>query len=548
MRHTAAVPSIDLKMDKPDKKSPDALTPLQRLAISEQRHRLLAENARDVVWSMSPMGEITYVSSAIEKLRGLTPEEAMAQRIDEILTPDSQAEVADYFARLHKAAASGGELPSYRGDLQYFRKDCSTFWTEVFAFPLADDQGQLIEIVGVTRDIDARKQHQDGLEQARLAAEAANQAKTKFLAHISHEIRTPLTALLSWIDHAASQAFSDDQRELLHKSQDAGQLLLGIINDLLDLSRLEQSTLKLRHEAFDLKDVLSQVQDLTKPVINGKAITYKSSIQAGVPDQLMGDPTRLTQALLNLTSNAGKFTESGQIEVAVELATATPLAKSKQVHLRFTVKDTGPGIDPEWHSHLFSDLIQVSMPKHRPAAGHGLGLAITKRLANLMGGSVDLQSQLGEGSTFWFTAFVDLNKTTPHHFEDSQHTPSHTLKGKRVLLVEDYASLRLAMVRTLVALGIHVDEASNGQEALRLVNQNPYDLVLMDLSMPVMDGRTCTVHIRQHRELAQLPIIALTAAGFEDQRDELIALGISDCLLKPFALNALIQTMTRHLR
>lgn len=264
----------------------------QRLAVSEQRHLILAENARDVVWSMSPSGEITDISSAIEKLRDITHKEAMAQTLDPILTPPSQTLIIDYYKRLHQAAISGQPLPTYRGDLEYYRKDGTTFWTDVLVCPITDDRGQLVEVLGVTRDIHEREQYEDSLKDARAIAELANQAKSKFLAHVSHEMRTPLSSLLSWLHLAGEQKTDQDQAELIGKAQQAGQLLLGIINDLLDLSRLKQSTLTIDRKSLSLQSVLTQVEDLTLPLCQRQSSTYQSVVAHNVPDVLVYGSSR----------------------------------------------------------------------------------------------------------------------------------------------------------------------------------------------------------------------------------------------------------------
>ena len=523
------------------------LSAAQLLAISEQRHRLLAENARDVVWSMSPAGVVTYISSAIEKLRGLTPDEAMAQTLDQILTPPSQAEVIDYYARLHAGAAAGEPLPSYRGELEYYRKDGSTFWTEVFAFPLVDDQGQLVEVIGVTRDIHERKQYEDSLKEARAQAEQASQAKSRFVAHISHEMRTPLSALLSWVQLAAQVSSSTEQRDLLQKSQSAGQLLLGIINDLLDLSRMEQSALRLQRKPLHLDEVLAQVRDLTLPLCANKPVVYQSIVDPQVPRHLVGDPVRLTQALLNLTSNAAQATATGQITVAVTLEPSGTEHQTPDVCLRFAVSDTGRGVSSQHNEHLFEGLVQVPDQNAPMAAntGAGLGLAITRRLAELMDGGVGFKSEPGKGSTFWFTCCLAPVIESTQADADNKADPE-VLRGKRVLLVEDYVSLRQAMARTLSGLGVEVHEAENGLQALGKIRQTPFDLVLMDISMPVMDGKTCTQKIRTEFG-AKVPVIGLTAAGFEEDREDLMALGMNEYLLKPFLLEELVAAMARHL-
>lgn len=536
-------------MTKPPQPKSNTLSAEQRLAISEQRHRLLAENARDVVWSMSPTAEVTYVSATIEKLRGFTPEEVVSQTLDQILTPPSLAKALDYYSRLHAAVAAGEPLPSYRGDLQHYRKDGSTFWTEVFAFPLVDENGQLVEVIGVTRDIHERKQYEDNLKEARSIAEQASQAQTRFVAHISHEIRTPLSALLSWVQLAAQTPNSLEQHDLLAKSQSAGQLLLGIINDLLNLSRMDQSALQLQTKTFDLGDLLAQLRDLTLPLCTDKPIHYQSEVDPDVPAVLVGDPLRLAQALLNLTSNAARTTEAGYITVTVSLAPVDAQNPDNCVGLRFAVSDSGSGIDAEQGKHLFDGLLQVPQQgAHKPSntgSDTGLGLAITRRLAELMGGTVGFESQPGKGSTLWFTCRLQLEQHSGQAVADIKPNPA-LLQGKRVLLVEDYASLRQAMARTLAGLGMQVHEAGDGQEALNKITSHHYDLVLMDISMPVMDGKACTQQLRAEFG-DRLPVIGLSAAGFEEDREELLALGMNDYLLKPFLLNELVAAIAKQL-
>ncbi len=510
------------------------------LRVSEQRLRLLADNAKDVVWSMSPTGDITYVSPAIEKLRGITPEVAMRQTLDEILTPDSQVKVIGYFQAVHAAAASQQALPTFRDDLEYYRADGSTFWTEVFAFPLADAGGNLLEILGVTRDISERKEVEASLQRARDVAERANSAKSRFLAHISHEIRTPMTTLLSWLNVARAQS-ADGQRELLDKAQDAGQLLLGIINDLLDMSRMEHGSLQIDEEAFALDKVLAQVIDLIRPVCEQKNLQLQTTIDAGVPPLIVGDPLRMTQALLNLASNAVKFTDHGRVHIDIRLLSSD----SHSALLKLTVTDSGPGIAPEWQERIFDDLFRVP-DTAQGSSGTGLGLAICKRLASLMGGSVGVDSTPGKGSTFWFTARVGI--ADPHGDgvpAKPVPKPAH-VKALRVLLVEDDAPLRDAINYLLKSAGIAVDLAQNGVEALVMLKNGRYDLVLMDLSMPLMGGEECTRRIRGELGMRALPVVGLTAAGFIEDRQRCLDAGMNDYLTKPFDIDDLLAMIAKH--
>lgn len=537
---------------QPDPVPPNAadshLTPEERLAVSEQRLRLLADNAKDVVWSMSPAGEITYVSQAVEKLRGITPEVAMRQSLPEILTPSSQVEVVGYFQTLLGNAAKGEALPNFRGDLEYYRHDGSTFWTEVFAFPVTSASGELVEILGVTRDISERKQHEDSLMRAREIAEQANATKSRFLAHVSHEIRTPMTTLMSWLQLSINQASDEGQRETLTKAQDAGRLLLGIINDLLDLSRMEHGNFQLVSRTFSVSDVVTQVRELIDPDLRKKSLQCTVSIDTDVPATLTGDSLRLMQALLNLASNAVKFTERGSIRLEVR---RLPDEGGMPV-MRFAVIDTGIGIDPAWQEKIFQDLVQVPDAQQTPtspgqARGTGLGLAICKRLAQLMGGKVGVESTPGVGSSFWFTACFGTSDAVNTPVAASQTTATQALAGKRVLVVEDDASIRQAVVKLLESINVVVDQAENGAVALERLREGNYQLVLMDMLMPVMGGEECARLIRRHLRMTELPVIGLTAAGFIEDRDRCIAAGMNDYLTKPFEFDELVGVMEKYL-
>ncbi len=520
------------------------------LRVSEQRLRLLAENARDVVWSMSPGGEITYVSQAVEKLRGITPEAAMKEPLDKILTPSSQGKVLDYFQAVHVAAAGKSELPTFRGDLEYYRADGSTFWTEVFAFPLADSDGNLVEILGVTRDISDRKEYEASLQRARDLAERANSAKSRFLAHISHEIRTPMTTMLSWLSVARSDADAE-QRVLLDKAQDAGKLLLGIINDLLDMSRIEHGSLQISEHSLSLDGILAQVVDLIRPACEQKNLQLKTHIDPAIPAALIGDPLRITQALLNLASNAVKFTDHGSVHIEIRTEQLT----STFCLLRFVVTDSGTGIAPEWQGRLFEDLFQVP-DTTSGRSGTGLGLAICKRLAALMGGTVGVESVPGKGSMFWFTARVGLADTSAAAPSEARqismqdndpHTGAGLMPGSRVLLVEDDTPLRDAIAYLLKSVNLEVMEAGNGVEALVMLKNVSFDLVLMDLSMPLMGGEECTRRIRDELRLTNMPVVGLTAAGFVEDRQRCIDAGMNDYLTKPFDIDDLLAVIKRQI-
>lgn len=515
------------------------------LRVSEQRLRLLADSARDVVWTMSPLGVLTYVSPAVEVLRGITPAQAKLQSIDETLTPESRDVVLQYFAEVGGAVQQGKAPPQFRGELEYWRHDGSSFWTEVLAFPVMSASGALVEILGVTRDISQRRQYEDSLREARQMAEKSNAAKTEFLAHISHEIRTPMSAILASTELVLNTPLTAQQRTLLQKSKSAGRLLLGIINDILDLSKLEHGKLVLQNAPLNVNNVLQQVGDLVSDSCARKGLHYSAVIAPGVLMRRLGDAQRLTQALLNLVSNAVKFTDHGHVRVTVSGLEGDDSGE----HLRFEVQDSGAGLSPELQAKVFEGFVQGDNEQTRFHGGTGLGLSICKSLAQLMNGDVGVVSQEGVGSTFWFTVQLPL---APEELRMPSEDVSvgempRLAQALHVLLVEDNASMRDVLQQLLELAGARVDTAENGKVAIQRVNATRYDLVLMDMQMPVLGGLEATQIIRQDPAHQDLPIVALTAGGFNEDRDRFFAAGVNDYLMKPFEYKDLIAALERNL-
>jgi PAS domain S-box-containing protein len=512
-----------------------------QLRVSEERLRVLTDSALDVVWTMSPLGELTYVSPAIEQLRGYTPEEAMKHTIDQTLTPDSQVVSLQYFVDVATAMQQGLPPPEFRSELEYWRKDGTRFWTEVLAFPLLGTDGSLVEILGVSRDISQRRLYEDSLRQARQRAEQANAAKTEFLAHVSHEIRTPMGAILALTDLALNTPLDDHQRDLLSKSKTAGRLLLGIINDILDLSKLEHGQLVLAQLPFDLRDVLQQVSDLVCDACVSKGLLYEVEIAPEVITHRLGDAQRLAQVLLNLVGNAIKFTAQGHVRVRVRCVPGDDDA------LRLEVQDTGIGLAPELQDKVFEGFVQGDNEATRAQGGTGLGLSICQRLARQMGGDVGVQSQVGVGSTFWTMVRLPVSSEDKVQSSQSQEAiASDAVAGLHVLLAEDNLSMRGILKQLLELAGAQVSVAENGQAAVQMVMDRHCDLVLMDIQMPVMGGLEAARHIRKNPEHQALPIVALTAGGFTEDRERCLEAGMNDYLMKPFEYKDLIEVLQRN--
>lgn len=392
----------------------------EALRISEERHRLLAEASRDVVWAMSLDGTVSYISPSVQTLRGFTPEEAMRQTVDQILTPASQALSLGYYQALYAAIQAGQPLPRFKGEQEYLCKDGSTVWTEVTAIPLLDSHGSFVELLGVSRDLSERKRHEIellaahqaareqleelvhartlALARARDEAEEASRAKTAFLSTMSHELRTPMNQIMGLTYLLADKLEDEEGREWLSGLSSASAHLLELINAILDHSRLESSTLKLACAAVDLPVLLSRVERRFADAARARGLHLLFERDESLPERLMADPERLEQILSSLVSNAVKFSERGQVMVRVRETDRHRDA----VSLRFEVQDEGIGMSAEVQSGLGETFRQGEDSLSRRFSGTGLGLALTKRLLMLMGSQIAWESAPGRGSRFWF--------------------------------------------------------------------------------------------------------------------------------------------------
>ena len=394
-----------------------------------------------------------------------------------------------------------------------------------------------------TRDLQAS---QEQAEAARAAAEAANQVKSEFLANMSHEIRTPLNGVIGFAQLALMTTDNPDQRRYVTNIQLASNQLLRLINDILDMSKIEAGKLDLEHIRFDLSGVIQSVATQISPRLTDKGLKLSVNVPRETDIPICGDPLRVEQILLNYANNAIKFTEQGQIGIKVELLDET----HTHVTLRLTVSDSGIGMDEPTCKRLFSPFEQADNSTTRRFGGTGLGLAICKQLATMMGGDVGVDSQLGHGSRFWFTLHAEkAPRTAPDApIDATAREGGMPHNGKRILLSEDNELNEMLACSILEQLGYVVRVARTGAQALDLWRTEPFDCILMDMHMPVMDGLTATRLIRRETQRPRTPILAMTASARAQDMQECLDAGMDGFISKPFDVSQLTDTLAHWTR
>lgn len=514
-----------------------------------------------------------YTSSGIRQLHGLAPED-VAEDAGSIFSRVHSDDLARILASIE---VSAHHLSRWHEEFRIAHARGHMVWVEGDAMPeLQVDKSVLWH--GYLRDISERKQVEQSLMAARDLAEAANRSKSEFLANMSHEIRTPMNAVMGLSQLLAETALDPQQTDYVSKIAQSSRMLLRVINDILDYSKIEAGRLELEQEPFVLREVLEHIHDLFAAATGEHLLDLRMHLDPDLPSVLCGDALRLGQVLLNLVGNAIKFTEQGWVEVAVHLlppptdaaaqsvsAVALPpehTAPAEPLWLEFSIQDTGIGIDPQQMEKLFRPFSQADSSTTRRFGGTGLGLMISRSLVEAMGGHLSATSVPGEGSTFRFVLPLTVVESVTEaevalasgsctgdpviarrDRDGVQRMPD--LREYRVLLVEDNRLNQEVALGLLRKTGLQVVIAEDGEQAVRQVAEQPFDCILMDLQMPVMDGFSAARQIREQGHV--LPIIALSAAVMEADRKQAQAAGMNDHLAKPIDQAALLATLQRWL-
>ena len=500
-----------------------------------RRLSLVAKHANDSVIITDPERRILWVNDAFTRLTGYALDEVKGRSpSDFINAPETAPETIEGIAR----AVDAGR--PHRTQILNMAKDGRRIWVGTNIVPLLDDAGEVEVVIAIERDITDIKKHEAELARAMATAEEAAEAKARFLATMSHEIRTPMNGIIGMADLLAEEELSPEMRQYVTTIRRSGEALLTIINDILDFSKLQAGAPTLHAVAFDPRLVLDDAITLLTPEARRKALFVDLAIRGALPERVLGDDGRLRQILVNIIGNAVKFTESGGVSLTL---TSEADPDNDSLHLTIAVGDTGIGIAPDRLDHVFDEFAQADSATTRQFGGTGLGLPISRLLARQMGGDITVRSVPGKGSVFTIT--LVLARATPAP-AIAGADPS-ALAGKVVLVAEDNPTNRLLLRKYLKGLPITLHFATNGIEAVEMARAHRPDIVLMDMSMPEMDGLAATRAIRAAPG-PQPQIIALTANAFASDKAACLAAGMDGFLSKPLRKKALLHVLAARAR
>lgn len=508
---------------------------LVNLQKSENKFRNIIESFIDIYYRSDLAGNITMISPSVFKHTGYREDEVISQKVDQFFE-----DVADSSKNI-KTLLKSGNITNY--EVKVKRKDCTIRQFMLNIRMIKNEKGNPIEVEGVARDVTELLRSAEELKIAKEQAEHSLKIKEQFLANMSHEIRTPMNGVIGMIDILSETELDKSQKDYVNTIRNSSETLLTILNDILDLSKLEAGKMNIENRPFDLRDTLKNLVALFKQ----KAAETNNILQYEWSDEvspyIVGDKIRLLQILSNLTSNAIKFTQNGSITIKISALKKTKVEEK----IKFEVIDTGIGISEENQSKLFESFQQLDISTKKAFGGTGLGLVISKELVELMGGNIGMVSKLGSGSTFWFTIQPKLAdqkeiKTRPNKETEVSIEGYFKELTPKILLVDDNAINRKVAIEILKKAGCNVIGADSGKKAIETVQNNPdFDLIFMDIQMPEMDGIETTKALRRKFGKKLPKVVAMTAYSMQNDRENFLNNGMDDYLSKPIRANLLLQ-------
>ena len=511
------------------------------LQESEEKFRNIFESFQDIYFRCDLKGNIIMISPSVLELVGYDPDQVLSKNVTNYYLYNSKTK--DLIRQLikHKSVRNF-EASLITQDGRILQCICNVRL-------IYNQNNKPVEIEGVARDITELKKANQELIKSKEIAERSLKVKERFLANMSHEIRTPMNGIIGMIDIVSSTGLNDEQGSYVRTIKKSSETLLQILNDVLDLSKIEAGKMKLRKSQVSISDVMDKLYTLYYKQALSQHIKLHFSIEGKLPDDLILDETRLLQILSNLTSNAVKFTDSGGT-IDIKVKQVKEIKKENKILVKIMVKDTGIGISEENKAKLFDSFSQLDASPTKAYAGTGLGLSISRELCQLMNGDIGVESELGKGSTFWFTfeatvAVAEKTRTKKTKAAKSElfMIDSDNYAGiiPKILLVDDNEVNQIVASTLLKKSGCKVELAMSGPEAIDKVKTNKYDLIFMDIQMPGMDGVTATQKIKAMGLTSLPPIIAMTAYSMREDREKFIGQGLDDYIAKPIKAQALIR-------
>lgn len=503
-----------------------------KLKFQEEKYRNIISNMNLGLLEVDNQETIQFVNQSFITMSGYETEELIGKKPTDIFVFGENFNTMQQKKELRTQGVSDVyQIPikDKRGELK---------WWTISGAPNYDDQGNLVGSVGIHLDITEQKKLEIELHQQKQKAEEASKAKEVFLSNMSHEIRTPLNAIIGFLRELGKQELTDLQKEYIDNSTIASKHLLAILNNILDISKIEAGEMELEKEDFVFEESIDKVIKVLHPLAIQKGLRLEASIDTSVYSVFKADSLRIEQILFNLVGNSLKFTHMGRIDLLCKVVSDLPSVQK----ILIKVIDTGIGMDKNYINTIFKKFSQEDKAVTRKFGGTGLGMAITKELINLMHGTIKIESEKGKGTTFFIT--LPLEKGNPEKVKQNNNEHNVTISGLSILLVEDNKMNRMVIQNSMQYFNCVVTEAENGIEALELLKQQSFDIILMDIQMPEMDGIEATKIIRNEFKL-NTPIIALTANAFKTEIENCKNAGIDDYLTKPFDEFILIETIAK---